>query len=251
MGQIEVRRHEGIVELTLNRPAKLNAINEEMLLAMCDTFREVSHRHDDKVLVIAGAGGNFSAGGDLAAPDPESHRLDRMRITGETALALHQLPKPTIAKVSGVAVGAGFNLALGCDLVIAGPTARFSQIFIQRGLSIDFGGSWLLPRIVGLRRAKQITLLGDFISAEQALDFGLVNDVVPEDELDHVVEDLALRLAARPRIALGLNKELLDASFSMTMAEAVCAEGRCQTVNFATAETQEDVERFRQTARGS
>src|SRR6185369_2227198 len=105
------------------------------------------------------------------------------------ALELHRIPKPTIAKVNGVAVGAGCNMALGCDLIVASDEARFSEIFARRGLSIDFGGSWLLPRMVGLHRAKELALLADIISAKEAEAMGLVNRVVPAGQLDPFVDD--------------------------------------------------------------
>ena len=120
-----------------------------------------------------------------------------MRHVGDVALALHRLPKPTIAKVRGVAVGAGCNMALGCDLVVASDNARFSEIFARRGLSIDFGGSWVLPRIVGMHRAKELALFADIIDAAEAERIGLVNRVVPDAEIDAFVDDWAARLGGR------------------------------------------------------
>ena len=114
-----------------------------------------------------------------------------MRHIGDVALALHRLPQPTIAKIRGVAVGAGLNMALGCDLVVASTNARFSEIFARRGLSIDFGGSWVLPRRVGLHRAKELALLADIIDATEAERIGLVNRVVDDAELDAFVDDWA------------------------------------------------------------
>ena len=125
-----------------------------------------------------------------------------MRHVGDVALALHRLPIPTIAKVRGVAVGAGCNMAIGCDLVVASENARFSEIFARRGLSIDFGGSWVLPRIVGMHRAKELALFADIIDAAEAERIGLVNRVLPDAEIDGFVDDWAARLAAGPPIAL-------------------------------------------------
>ena len=113
-----------------------------------------------------------------------------MRALGDVALRLHRIPKPTIAKVGGVAAGAGMSMALGCDLVVASDTARFSQIFSKRGLSVDFGASWLLPRLIGLHRAKELAFFADIIDADQAAEFGLVNRVVPADQLDAFVVGL-------------------------------------------------------------
>jgi 2-(1,2-epoxy-1,2-dihydrophenyl)acetyl-CoA isomerase len=159
-------------------------------------------------------------------------------------LALHRLPKPTIAKVDGIAAGAGCNMALGCDLIVASEEARFSEIFARRGLSIDFGGSWLLPRLVGLHRAKELALLADIISAKEALELGLVNRVVPGVDLDGFVDAWARQLAAGPPIALAMTKSLLNQSFEVSMAHALEEEGRSQVVNFSTADTAEALAAF-------
>ena len=118
-----------------------------------------------------------------------------MRALGDVALRLHRFPKPTIAKVGGVAAGAGMSMALGCDLIVASESARFSQIFAKRGLSVDFGASWLLPRLIGLHRAKELAFFADIIDARQAAEFGLVNRIVPADQLDAFVDDWARKLA--------------------------------------------------------
>jgi 2-(1,2-epoxy-1,2-dihydrophenyl)acetyl-CoA isomerase len=167
-----------------------------------------------------------------------------MRHIGDVALALHRLPIPTIAKVRGVAVGAGCNMALGCDLVVASDTARFSEIFARRGLSIDFGGSWLLPRIVGMHRAKELALFADIIDAAEAERMGLVNRVVPDGEIDEFVDGWAARLAAGPPIALAMTKRMLDNSMAVTMEQALDDEGVAQSLNFSTADTMEALQAF-------
>jgi len=163
------RSPEGIVTVTLHRPAKKNAIDGPMWDELMAVFREVAESADDRVLVLTGSGGAFCAGADLSpVPGDPHHQLDKMHHFGWVGLALHEIPKPTIAKVNGVAVGAGLNLALGCDLIVAGESARFSEIFVKRGLAIDLGGSWLLPRLVGLHKAKELALLGDMLDAKEA-----------------------------------------------------------------------------------
>ena len=150
------RSPEGIVTVTLNRPEKKNAIDGTMWNELTAVFREVAESASDRVLVLTGSGSAFCAGADLSAdPGEKRHQLDRMHHFGWVGLALHEIPKPTIAKVNGVAVGAGLNLALGCDLIVAGESARFSEIFVKRGLAIDLGGSWLLPRLVGLHSSPR------------------------------------------------------------------------------------------------
>ena len=171
-------RESGVLTLTLNRPERRNAIDGPMWEALRAGFERARDDPETRVVVITGAGGAFCAGADLSAKR-EGHPLDRMRSINEIALLLHELPKPTVARVDGVAVGAGWNLALGCDLVVATPTSRFSQIFAKRGLSLDFGGSWLLPRLVGMQQAKRLALLAEMIDATEAERLGLVTWVTP------------------------------------------------------------------------
>ncbi|MGH3586063.1 MAG: enoyl-CoA hydratase/isomerase family protein, partial [Pseudonocardia sp.] len=154
----------------------------------------------------------------------------------EVALLLHELPVPSIAKVDGVAVGAGWNLALGCDLVVATPSARFSQIFARRGLSLDFGGSWLLPRLVGMQQAKRLALLAEMIDAAEAHRLGLVTWVVERAEIDGFVADLGTRLAAAAPVAIAQSKALLHEGADRTLRDALANEARAQTVNFATVD---------------
>jgi 2-(1,2-epoxy-1,2-dihydrophenyl)acetyl-CoA isomerase len=241
-----VDRCDGIVTVTLDRPQRKNAINGAMWDELLAVFREVADRDSDRVLVLTGAEGNFCSGADLAGEegDRRSHQLAVMRHVGDVCLALYRLPQPTIAKVRGFAVGAGMNLALICDLVVADDTARFSEIFARRGLSIDFGGSWLLPRRIGMHRAKELALLADIIGADEAERIGLVNRVVRAEELDGVVSDWAGRLAAGPPIALAQTKRLLNNAVGMTLEQALDEEGAAQTVNASTADTREAMRAF-------
>jgi 2-(1,2-epoxy-1,2-dihydrophenyl)acetyl-CoA isomerase len=165
--------------------------------------------------------------------------MAKLRVLTDAALLLHELPVPTVAKVTGVAVGAGWNLALGCDLVVATPEARFSQIFARRGLSLDFGGSWLLPRLVGMQQAKRLALLAETIDAEEAHALGLVTWVVPAGEVDAFVADLTARLAAGPPVALAQTKALLHEGADRTLRDALANEARAQAVNFGTVDVSE------------
>ncbi|MFZ9628917.1 MAG: enoyl-CoA hydratase/isomerase family protein [Ilumatobacteraceae bacterium] len=244
MDTLRVTRHDGIVTVTLSRPDKKNAANATMWDELLDVFRSIGDNDDDRVVIITGDGGEFCSGADLTGFARPRHQLATMRHINDVALALHRLPQPTIAKVRGVAVGAGCNLALGCDLVVADRTARFSQIFARRGLSLDFGGSWLLPRRVGLHKAKELALFGDIIDADEAERIGLVNRVVEVDSLDAFVDDWAARLAAGPPIALAMSKRMLDNSLDMTFEQALEDEGLSQTINFATNDTVEAMKAF-------
>jgi enoyl-CoA hydratase/carnithine racemase len=245
METILVERSDGVVTVTMNRPEKKNAANTTMWRELLEIFEAVADRPDDRVMVLTGAGGAFCSGADLSALDEvEHHQLVQMRHVSDCALALHRIPKPTIAKVGGVAVGAGCNMALGCDLVVASDEARFSEIFARRGLSLDFGGSWLLPRLIGMHKAKELAFFADVISAKEAADFGIVNRVVPAAELDRFVDDWARRLVAGPPLALSMTKTMLNTSFEVSMDQALEDEARCQTVNFSTADVVEAMQAF-------
>ncbi|MFM7047661.1 MAG: enoyl-CoA hydratase [Actinomycetota bacterium] len=249
MAEIEVTRSESIATVTINRPQRKNAVTGDMWAQLAETFRSLSADSDVRCVVITGAGGEFCSGADLSARSASGkqvHQLAAMRHVNDAALSLHRMPQPTIAKVRGVAVGAGCNMALGCDLVVASETARFSEIFAKRGLSLDFGGSWLLPRRVGIHRAKELALFGDIISAADAKEMGLVNRVLPDAELDAFVDGWAKRLASGPPIALALTKRMLNNAMNVTMEEALDDEGAAQTVNFGTKDTLEAMEAFMQ-----
>ncbi len=196
METIRIDRREGVVTVALDRPRVKNAIDARMWNELLETFQEIGERDDDRVLVLTGAGDAFCSGADLGEEErTRRHQLRRMRHFNRVGLALHQLPQPAIAKVGGVAAGAGLNLALGCDLIVASDRARFSEIFARRGLSIDLGGSWLLPRLVGLHKAKELALLAEAIDAAEAERIGLVNRTLPHDELMPFVRDYVRRLA--------------------------------------------------------
>ncbi|HEY2214526.1 MAG TPA: enoyl-CoA hydratase [Acidimicrobiales bacterium] len=244
METLLVERNEGVVTVTMNRPERKNAINGVMQQELQVTFEEIERNDDDRVMVLTGAGGSFSSGADLADPsgltsDSSQHFLQRMRRSGDVALALHRMTTPTIAQVDGVAVGAGCSLALGCDLVVASEQAKFSLIFAKRGLSLDYGVSWLLPRLVGMAKAKEISLFGGMWSGQEAADIGLINRVLPLDQLDPFVDQWASALAAGPPLALSMTKTLLHASAQATMEQAVEDEARCQAVNFYSKDTRE------------
>jgi 2-(1,2-epoxy-1,2-dihydrophenyl)acetyl-CoA isomerase len=249
MDALIIERADGVVTCTLNRPAKKNAVTVEMWLGLAELFDEVAENRDDRVLVITGAGDGFCSGADLGDSGNDSGRgpaaaLAGMRIVGRAALRLHELAKPTIAAVNGVAAGAGCNLALGCDLIVASDRARFSEIFSKRGLVVDFGGSWILPRLVGMHRAKELVLLADVIDAAEAERIGLVNRVVPHDRLAEETRELAQRLTRLPPLALALSKRLLDQSPSMSMAQAIESENAAQALIATSKDTAEAILAF-------
>ena len=249
MESLIVERQGGVVTVTMNRPERKNAASAVMLLELPAIFEEIEANAEDRVMVLTGAGGAFCSGADLGDPkgpamDNSRSPLARMRRLGDVALTLHRVTKPTIAKVDGVAVGAGLSLALGCDLVVCSDRAKLSMIFSRRGLSLDNGGSYLLPRLVGMARAKEIALFGGMYSAEEALAIGLINRVMPADELDGFVDNWAATLAAGPPLALSMTKTLLRDSLASSMDEALENEARCQSVNFASQDTNEALAAF-------
>ena len=243
---LHVAREGGVATLTIDRPRVRNAITSAGWDALHDLFDELARDDAVRVVVLTGAGEDFCSGADVGGDprDREGHRLDGMRAVGRACQTLFSLPKPTIARVDGVAAGAGLNMALACDFVLASDRSRFSEIFARRGLNIDFGGSFLLPRIVGMQRAKELVLLADVIDAARALEMGLVNRVVPSGELDALVEEFASKLMAGPPIALATSKKLLNQSFTSTLDEALDAEGIGQAYQFTTRDTVEAMTAF-------
>lgn len=246
---VRVARAGGVVTVTLNRPERKNALTRAMIEQLRSTFDAAAHRVEDRVLVLTGEGGDFCSGADLsdadgpAVGDPASS-LDWVRALGDVALSLRRLSKPTIAKLDGVAVGAGLGLAIACDLVVASTRARLSMIFTQRALSPDCATSWLLPRLVGGAKAKELAFFGELVDAETAQRIGLVNRVVAAEELDAQVASWAARLAEGPSLALSTTKALLDAAWTTPLAEAIEREAECQAANLAGADVQEAIAAF-------
>ncbi|GAA2811087.1 enoyl-CoA hydratase/isomerase family protein [Kribbella solani] len=222
-----------IARVTLNRPSRRNALDPAAWQLLRETFEKLAADRTVRVVVLTGAEGSFCAGSDLGGPK-DDHPLERMRRLNNAAVAVHEFPKPLIARVDGPAVGAGANLALASDFVVASPAARFGEIFARRGLSVDFGGSWLLPRLVGLQQAKRLLMLPDVIDAEEARELGLVTWLKPAAELDEFVTELAGRLAALPPVAVAQSKALLNQGADQTLRQALDNEARAQAVNLAT-----------------
>ena len=238
----EIRR------LTFNRPERKNAVPPEGWSLLRDAFTDFE-KSPARVLIVTGAGGEFCAGADLdrsgsAMGESVARRHRKMKTVGEAASALHRTTKPTIAAVDGVAVGAGMNMALGCDVVIASTRARFSEIFVRRGLTVDFGGTWLLPRVVGLQRAKELALSGRIVDAEEALAIGLAVEVVPPDELADRAQSMAEGFLEGAPIAQMFAKQSLNASFESSFAESLSWEGQSQAIAMGTTDFEEGVAAF-------
>lgn len=234
--------------LTFHNPGRKNAIPRDGWQQIVEAI-EAFAGSDQRVLVLRGSGGDFSSGAELR-PEELEH-LDspaegrrRMENPVRATLALHRLPKPTIAAVDGVAAGAGMNLAIGCDIVIATTRARFSEVFVKRGLALDAAGSWLLPRLVGLARAKDLALTGRVIRGAEAVEIGLVARLVELDQFDDVVRALANELAAGAPLAQRFIKTGLSRSFDMSFEQALAFEQQSQAALLASDDAHEGVGAF-------
>ena len=233
--------------LTLSNPGRMNAVPPDGWVDLGDAFIAFE-QSDQRCLIVTGAQGEFCAGADMRRGRDEvpsaADNAERMRITNRAALALHRSTKPTIAAVDGVAVGAGMNLALGCDIVLATPRARFAEVFVRRGLTLDFGGTWLLPRLVGLMRARELALTGRIVEADEARAIGLVTEIVEQDELTTTAHELAVELADGAPLAQAFIKRGLDRSSTLTFEQALALEEQGQAVLLASEDLVEGASAF-------
>jgi 2-(1,2-epoxy-1,2-dihydrophenyl)acetyl-CoA isomerase len=231
MAFVSVEDRGSVRRVTMSSPETKNAVPRTGWTELADAL-EAFETSEQRAMVITGAGGDFCAGADLGADfsgfGTAAANAEYMRLPNRAALALHRISKPTVAAVDGVAVGAGMNLALGCDIVIASSRARFAEIFVKRGLTLDFGGTWLLPRLIGLARARELALTGRIVEADEALSIGLVTRVVDPDRLEAESTMIGEELAAGAPLAQRLIKVALDRSASMTFEQALAFEEQAQ-----------------------
>ncbi|MDN3023303.1 enoyl-CoA hydratase-related protein [Streptomyces sp. S.PB5] len=238
--------------LTLNRPEALNALTPGGRDRLIELLAEASADPEVRAVVLTGAGRGFCSGADLRGT---SASAAGERIPGDVARTLRlgaqrliaavlDCEKPVIAAVNGTAAGLGAQLALACDLVLAAESARFIEVFVRRGLVPDGGGAYLLPRLIGPQRAKELMFFGDALTAADAERLGLVNRVVPDGELDKTAREWATRLAAGPTRALALTKQLVNASLDTDRATAFAAEAAAQEINMTTEDAREGVASF-------
>jgi 2-(1,2-epoxy-1,2-dihydrophenyl)acetyl-CoA isomerase len=251
-GPLLYEQHDGIVTLTLNRPDSLNAMNEAMMGEIERTLIALEADPAVRVVVLTGAGRAFSSGGDqkrggadvppaFFEGDPGGALIERLN---RCILRMQRLPTPIIGSINGVAAGAGLNIALATDLRIASDTARFGEVFARVGLVPDGGGTYFLPRLVGTARAMEMILLADIIDAQEALRIGLVNRVVPADQLAQETLKLATRLAQGPTVAYGLAKTGLYQGLGMSLEDVLNMEARNQAIAARTPDRAEGVAAF-------
>lgn len=222
-----------IATITLNRPDVFNAFNDQQSYDLQDALKQVARDENVRVVVLTGAGKAFSSGQDLKAIATANNRdlSDSLEKRYNPIIrAMRNLPKPIICKLNGVAAGAGCSLALACDLVVASSAASMIEVFVNVGLVLDSGSSFFLPRAVGSLKAFELSTLGSKVSAEEALQLGMVNKVVAPEELEATVAELAARYAAAPTKAVGLIKKMLNKSFSSTLNEMLDYEAYCQKI---------------------
>jgi 2-(1,2-epoxy-1,2-dihydrophenyl)acetyl-CoA isomerase len=241
-------RRDAVATITLNRPDARNALDIVMRRELIAALDEVEADVAARVLILTGAGGHFCAGGDVKTMREKRHTAAegraRVELLNAMVRRLVDCPKPTIAMVDGYAVGAGSNLALCCDLIVASDRAKFGELFWKIGLVPDGGGTWLLPRVVGLARAKELIFTADVIDAAEALRIGLVNRVVPVAELEAATRALAEKIAAGPPAVLKMAKHMVNRAATSDLAAALDLEAFSQGLAIASEDHQEGLRAF-------
>jgi 2-(1,2-epoxy-1,2-dihydrophenyl)acetyl-CoA isomerase len=247
---IQTQVQQGVATLSFNRPDSLNSFNRQMHEEMQQVLKNWNTDPDIRVIVIRGRGRAFSAGQDLKE---RAGQLGNIPLPPQGSLAkyynplinlIRQSPKPVIAAVNGVAAGAGANIALACDLVIAKESARFIQAFSKIGLIPDAGGTWMLPRLIGYARAMALTFLGEPVHAKEAAEMGMIWKMLPDTEFDAYIDDIAQRLAQQPTYALALTKQALQRSAENNMDQQLELEQNLQYLALSSQDYKEGVQAF-------
>lgn len=244
---LDVRLDGGVCTVTLNRPRKFNAMSIRMRRELGDCFNAIADDTAVRVVLLTGAGEAFCGGGDINDFEGNSseHMHDLMARTSHRWFkAFWNLPQPVVGAINGAAAGGGCNLALACDVIYASETAYFRENFIEIGLVPDLGGAWLLPRLVGLARAKEMALFGERVEAREALALGMVNAVKPADELLDFALQRARKLAERPPATLAMTKRMFNRAFESSMESLLDDELSVQSFLFSTAGNRDGVDRF-------
>ncbi|MGY0694462.1 enoyl-CoA hydratase/isomerase family protein [Virgibacillus sp. FSP13] len=253
MGQIENRHlltrvNEGVMHLSLNRPDSLNAFSPEMITGLKDAIKQAKDDNTIRVLAISGSGRSFSAGGDVKTMG-ESGAMETFEHIGELnelIRAMRDLEKPIIAAVHGFAAGAGFNLALACDMILAAEGSKFVLSFSKVGLISDGGGLYFLPRLIGPYRAKELLFNAEPITVDEAHSLGIVNHVYPLNEFEQEVSKFAAKIAAGPATAYGFIKKIADRSLTSSLDEILEQERITQATVVSTEDHKEGVQAFKE-----
>lgn len=240
------RVEDGVSWITINRPEVKNAIAPPHRDRIIELLEHAGNDDETRCVVISGSGGTFCSGADLRGSTQTDDSVADVIRKGAQRLISSVLdcPKPVIAGVDGVAAGIGAHLALACDLVVATEGSRFIEVFVRRGLVPDGGGAYLLVRLIGPQKAKELIFFGGDVVAQDAQDMGLVNRVVPADDLDGVLREWSGRLASGPTRTISLAKKLINAAHDVDRATAFDAEALAQEENMKTEDAQEGVRSF-------
>lgn len=242
-------KEEGIGTITLNRPEAMNALGGPMRQEILSALEVAVADPEVRVIVITGAGKAFCAGGDVnefvSGVRPEADLpFDQRPTRDRIVLLIQSTGKPVIASVNGVAAGGGCNLALACDMRIASDRARFGEVFVRRGLHPDWGGTWFLPRLVGYAKAAELIFSGEVIDAQEALRIGLVNKVVPHEELPKATKEFSLKFLKNAPIPISLAKRALQNYSRIDLGQALDYERLAQTVCWSTEDRAEGMQSF-------
>jgi 2-(1,2-epoxy-1,2-dihydrophenyl)acetyl-CoA isomerase len=240
---------DGVALLTLNRPERLNAFSDEMLRALIEAFTRLGAEAEVRAIVLTGAGRGFCAGGDIKGmanrkPRTFEQRIEDLRWKSQLPLAMRECPKVVIGMINGVAVGAGLALALACDLRVAARSARFGTAFASVAFSGDLGGSWLLTRLVGTAKARELYFTADLFDAGKAMDLGLITEIADDASLRSETMALAQRFARGPTIAYGYMKRNLHAAETEPLTTVLELEAVHQTRTALTEDHAEAVQAF-------
>ncbi|MDU2065370.1 MAG: enoyl-CoA hydratase [Sporomusaceae bacterium] len=246
---VRVKTANKIAIITMNRPKAMNALNQDMVNQLLCTLQEVENDPIIRTVILTGEGRAFSAGGDLeyisSITDPIAAR-NFISEVGEIVTRIMTMKKPVIAMVNGVAAGAGFNLALACDIVFCAESARFAQSFVKVGLIPDCGGLYLLPRIVGMHKAKELMFTADLIHAQKALELNIINKIFADAELESKTVAFAEQLTNGAPIALSMVKSMVNRSGNLDLASVLELESDLQTICMQTEDHKEGVKAFKE-----
>ena len=252
--ELSTRRTEGVLHVRIERPKRRNALTTLEFRALANVMEQASDDEGVRVVLLTGEGDHFCAGADLEASnraDAERPRTGHMvrglaRGAHRAIRAMHESPIPIVAAVRGYATGFGCNLALAADFVVAHESARFVEPFVERGLTPDSGSSWILPRLVGLARARRMLMLGEPVTGTQAADWGLVHEVAPDADFEACVDALVERLASAATISVGLSKSLIHRASETGLAEALENEAYAEELAIRTTDCKEGLAAFRE-----
>ena len=252
---IILRKDEGIAAIVFNRPERGNAINEQMLDELSLAIDEVNNDEDTRVLVLTGAGRGFCGGGDIGRMGedsafsnvkPEKMRQFIIQSAQNVTRKLRAIEIPTIAMVNGFAVGGGFDYACACDIRMGSENSRFASAFVRVGLIPETGGSYFLPRIVGISKALEILFTGRWVEAEEAEKIGLLNRLVPAKDLKNETTELARQLAKAPPISIRMTKQLVNTGLEVCLEETLSKAAAYQAIASASWDHKEGIVAWRE-----